>query len=84
MTPKKIAEEAIGILNKSITNEIFLLIQNDKKLMYDYLRAVEKDGLDNVNQIIGKEVEKSYKLTPIKERENNPSCTLIQSHTKFK
>ena len=91
MTPKKktevkikIAKKAIGVFNKRITDEIFLLIQNDKNLMFDYLRAIEKYGLDKVNQIIGKEVEKSYNLTKIKERENNPSSTLIKSHQKFK
>ena len=51
--------------------------------MYDYLRAVEKEGLDKVNQAIGKQVKDSYNLVNINDRENNPSCTLIQSHQKF-
>lgn len=80
---KQIAEDAISILNKKITNEVFLIIQNDRDLMYEYLRAVEKEGLDKVNQTIGKQVKDSYKLVNINDRENNPSCTLIQSHQKF-
>lgn len=83
MTPKEIAESAIAILNQRITNEIFLIIQNDKTLMYNYLRAVEKHGLDNVNRTIGKEVKKSYQLINLDDREDNPSCSLIQSHQKF-
>jgi hypothetical protein len=83
MKPQEIAKKAIACMNKRITNEIFLIIQNDRELMLEYLRAVEKDGLDKVNQNIGKEVKKAYSLVNINERENNPSCTLIQSHTKF-
>ena len=83
MNAKEIAQEAIGILNKKITNEVFLTIQNNRSLMLDYLRAVEANGLDSVNQIIGKEVKAVYQLTNINEREDNPSCTLIQSHQKF-
>ena len=83
MNAKEIAQEAIGILNKKITNEVFLTIQNNPSLMLEYLRAVEANGLDSVNQIIGKEVKNAYQLININEREDNPSCTLIQSHQKF-
>jgi hypothetical protein len=83
MKPREIAQEAIGKMNKQITNEIFMIIQNNRELMYEYLRAVEADGLDSVNQIIGKEVKRAYQLTNIDDREDNPSCTLIQSHQKF-
>ncbi|HCT93309.1 MAG: hypothetical protein A2X19_00490 [Bacteroidetes bacterium GWE2_39_28] len=83
MTSKKIADAAIKILNQKITNEIFLIIQNDRELMHNYLRAVESNGLDNVNQTIGKEVKKAYKLKNLNDREDNPTCTLIQSHQKF-
>ena len=74
MTSKKIADAAIKILNQKITNEIFLIIQNDRELMHNYLR---------VNQTIGKEVKKAYKLKNLNDREDNPTCTLIQSHQKF-
>jgi hypothetical protein len=83
MNPNEIAQEAIRRMNKKITNEIFLIIQNDRDLMKEYLRAVENDGLDPVNQAIGKKVKASYRLVNIDEREDNPSCTLIQSHQKF-
>ena len=83
MSPKEIAKEAIKRMNKKITNEIFLIIQNDRDLMKEYLRAVEGGTLDTVNRIIGKEIKKAYELTNINDREDNPSCTLIQSHQKF-
>ena len=80
MTPNEIAEEAIRRMNIKITDEIFLIIQNDRDLMQEYLRAVENNGLDKVNQIIGKKVKDFYELEngAIK---NNPLCTLIQTYT---
>jgi len=82
MTPRELAEEAISRFNKKITNEIFTLIQSDHELMLQYLRIVERDGLDTTNQTIGKVVKAEYGLTNA-DREDNPSCTLIQSHQKF-
>ena len=83
MTAKEIAEEAIRRMNKKITNEIFMIIQNDRVLMKEYLRALETQKLDTVNQTIGKEVKKAYHLVNADDREDNPNCTLIQSHQKF-
>ena len=83
MTATEIAKEAIKIMNTRITNDIFLIIQNDRELMKEYLRSLESSSLDTVNQTIGKEIKKAYGLVNINEREDNPSCTLIQSHQKF-
>ena len=83
MTPKEIAEEAIKKMNKRITNEIFLIIQNNRELMKEYLRTIENGSLDTVNQTIGKEIKKAYGLVNCNNREDNSSCTLIQSHQQF-
>ncbi len=83
MSPEQIAAEAIARLNKRITNEVFLAIQNDRDLMHSYLRAIEEHGLDKLNQRIGKAVKAAYHLNNMDDRENDPSCTLIQSHQKF-
>ncbi len=83
MTSREFAEKAIAHFNKQITNEVFLAIQKDRQLMHDYLRTVARRGLDSVNQAIGREVKKAYHLAN-SNREKNPSCTLIQTHQKFK
>lgn len=83
MDANEIADLAISKMNKRITNEIFLIIQNDRDLMHEYLRAIDGGHLDYVNQTIGKAVKKAYNLVNINDREENPSCTLIQSHQKF-
>jgi hypothetical protein len=83
MTADEIAQHAIAQLNKRITNEIFLIIQNDRELMHEYLLAVESNQLKTVNQQIGKAIKAAYGLVNADEREDNPSCTLIQSHQIF-
>jgi len=83
MEVNELAQKAISKMNERITNEVFLIIQNDRELMHDYLRVVEKKGLDSVNQQLGKIIKDAYALKNINDREDNPSCTLIQSHQKF-
>jgi hypothetical protein len=79
ITISEIADQAISRMNKKITNEIFLIIQNDHDLMQDYQRVVELKGYDTVNRSIGKAIKMQYHLTNMNDREDNPSCTLIQS-----
>ena len=97
MTYKEIASEITAeakaifkgeCVGATITNEIFLTIQNNKELMQKYLRAVEKFGLDAINQDIGRSVKELYGLENLKvdgkdAREENSSSTLIGSHQKF-
>ena len=90
MKAEEIAQEAISRLNKRITDEIFLIIQNDRDLMQAYLAAVEdagkesskQSGKDRVNQSIGRAVKAAYALTDA-DRESEPASTLISSHQKF-
>ncbi len=76
------ADEVISQMNKSITDKIFLLIQNDKTLMHKYLRLVEEHKLHPVNMQIGKRIKEKYDLTN-EERNENPESTLIESHQRF-
>jgi hypothetical protein len=78
-----LAAKAIAKMNKRITNEVFMLIQNDRELMQEYLKCVEDKGSQHVNQHIGHQVKKKYGLTNDTTREENPACTLIQSHQQF-
>jgi hypothetical protein len=69
--------------SKVITNQIFLLIQNDKDMMQDYLKAVEENGSDVVNRHLGKAIKIRFGLENDESRELNPSSTLIKSHQQF-
>ena len=80
---KEFAQIVISKMNKRITNEIFILIQNDRQLMQEYLDLVHEHGAHSVHSGIGKEIKRTYGLKNLNDREDNPSCTLIQSHQKF-
>jgi len=83
MNIKEFAQAVISKKNKRITNEVFMLIQNDRQLMQGYLDLVHEHGAHSVNSGIGKEIKRAYRLNNLDDREDNPSCTLIQSHQKF-
>ena len=83
MEPNEIAQAACAALMRNITDEVFLIIQRDRKLMQAYLQAVHKHGPDVVNRQIGKVVKEEFSLTNAPERQEYPSCTLIKSHQIF-
>jgi hypothetical protein len=81
---KDFINEVIACKNKSITDEVFLLIQNNKDFMQQYLRFVEEKGLGVVNRHIGRAVWSKYNLTPDSGSINTePKSTLISSHQEF-
>jgi hypothetical protein len=80
---KDFIDDVISLKNKSITDEVFLLIQNDYDFMPRYLRLVQSEGLDTVNKQIGKAVKAKYKLNDDADREYEPKSTLIKSHKRF-
>jgi hypothetical protein len=76
------AEKVIDLFSKEITDQVFLMIENDKFLFQEYLRLVSDTKLDTVNQIIGKKVKERYKLHNLTRRDR-PKSKLIKSHQKF-
>jgi hypothetical protein len=84
MDIKNLVDKVIAKKNKTITDEVFLLIQNDRVFMQKYLQLVHKKGVQTVNQQIGKMVMTKYKLTPATRRNNKPQSTLLySSHQEF-
>ena len=67
----------------SITDQVFLLIQNDHELMYEYLRLVDETKLNSVNQQIGKAVKKHFKLDNSPDRGTSRNSTWIKSFQIF-
>jgi hypothetical protein len=84
MEIKDFVDEVISCKNKTITDEVFLLIQNNKDFMQKYLALVEEKGLGVVNRYIGQAVWRKYNLTPETGRINTePGSTLISSYQEF-
>lgn len=83
MTAAEFAKEAIAKFTEKITDEVFLTIESDSKLMEKYLRTVSDNGLDAVNQTIGKAVKTTFNLDNEGECKE-PLSNLIQSYTVHK
>ncbi|MDP8240508.1 MAG: hypothetical protein P9X24_15560 [Candidatus Hatepunaea meridiana] len=65
----------------SITDRVFLMIQEDRYLMLEYLRLVSNESLDSVNMSLGKAVKNRLNLGNAEEEEK-PQSSLIKSYTK--
>ena len=84
MEIKDLVDEVIALKNKTITDEVFVLIQNNRNFMQKYLELVHEKGIKTVNQHIGKMVMNKYGLTPDLGRNYEPQSTLISiSHQEF-
>ena len=83
MEIKDLVDEVIAYKNKTITDEVFLLIQSNRDFMQKYLQLVHEKGLDVVNRHIVKMIMTKYCLTPDEGRNIEPKSTLISSHQEF-
>jgi len=69
----------------TITDTIFLMIQNDRELMSDYLHVVANQGnLGYVNSEIAKEIKQEFELENEDMKNEYPNSFLIQSHEFFR
>jgi len=57
MKLKDFTDKALPKFSKTITGKVFEFIQDDRELMHDYLKTVEKNGLDDTNRHIGKAIK---------------------------
>ncbi len=69
---------------ETITDRIFLMIQNDRDLMQEYLSIIEKGkSRANINSQIAKEIKKRFKLNNQNIKNKEPQSSLIASHEQF-
>ena len=68
---------------QNITDEIFLMIQGNRRLMHDYLLVVAAQGnFRVVNSRIAQRIKRDFGLTNFR-RNNHPESLHIQSYTEF-
>ena len=77
-----IADRALDILFSDITGRVFQIINEDKKLNREYLRAVEAHDLNTINQTIGKHIKRRFGLGNA-GRDNKPKGNHILSYEKY-
>jgi hypothetical protein len=78
---KKVVDE----FTTHLTDKVFLMIQNDKELMKEYLSVIEEgSSLAYINSEIAKEIKKRYDLDNLDRKNEMPVSNLIQSYELFK
>jgi hypothetical protein len=83
MEIKEFLDEAIARKNRTMIDDFFLFIQNDRDLMKKYLYLVQDNDLQTVNQQIAKRIETEYSLTSCEENKE-PESLLISSYSMLK
>lgn len=80
-------KKILNQFTEDITDKIFLMIQNDNKLMGEYLdlldRHKENIDLDTLNSNIGKYIKNHLNLDNMDECKT-PKSTLIRTFTRHK
>lgn len=76
-------QNVLDQFSKEITDQVFLFIQNDRKLMHEYLKLINKNDRHYVNGGIAKAICKRYGLTNSYDRQETPKSTLIQSYSEL-
>jgi len=80
---KEFKENVLAKFTEHITDSVFLMIQNDRKLMSEYLRLVDNGSLKNINSEIAKEIKKRYNLANQNNINYKPKSFLINSYELF-
>jgi hypothetical protein len=78
---EKIAEKALQLMIVDITDNVFVVIQENRDLMQRYIEQVVANGKDDVNQTIGKYIKKRLNLTSL-GRDDDPASSLISSYER--
>ena len=84
---KQFMDKVLNQFAEDITDRVFLMIQNDKKLMADYLDLLDKhkDNIDlkSMNSNIGKYIKEVFNLDNRNEC-IEPKSTLMRTFTRHK
>lgn len=76
-------KEVVSLFCETLTDKVFLMIQNDRELLHEYLLIVSNSKLAHVNSEIAKEVKKRFGLDNKDEKNREPESFLIQGHEMF-
>ena len=83
MNTKEFQAKVLDKFTESITDRVFLMIQNHPDLKKDYLELLKSNGPHSLNTGIAKAIKSDFNLKNNGECKN-PESDLIESYTKFK
>lgn len=81
---KHFSDRLLSKFSQELTDKVFLLIQEDKDLMTEYLDLIHQYGRKTVNPFIGKEVKTRFGLENQESRGESPQSNLIASFQELK
>jgi hypothetical protein len=85
MEIKAFKTKVVDMFCEKITDKVFLMIQNDRQLMHEYLQIIaNNNSVANVNSQIAKEIKDRFNLSNLNLKNDSPESFLIQSHEEFK
>jgi hypothetical protein len=76
-------EKVIQRFSAEITDRVFLMIQNDRELLKEYINLLGTHPQKTINSSLAKEIKKRYGLDNKDLKNENPHSLLIQSHERF-
>jgi len=83
MNVNEYAEQVVNDFIIDITDHLFLSIEREDKLIREYMKNVNRYGLDAVNMTIGRKIKEILNLENLDENDN-PKSRIIQSYTRHK
>ena len=85
ITSAKFAEDAIVAFTRQITDQVMLFVESDKKLMEEFLHAVDNSSWETVNQQIALKIEKTFGLEVEKQPSfDPPRSKLLQTYSSLR
>jgi hypothetical protein len=69
--------------SSEITDYVFLMIQNDRELLQEYMKLLGNNKQNVINSSIAKEIKKTYNLENQNLIIKNPKSFLIKSYESF-
>jgi len=76
-------EKVIQRFSAEITDRVFLMIQNDRELLKEYMDLLGTNPQKTINSSLAKEIKKRYNLENKEFKIENPQSLLIQSYESF-
>ncbi len=83
LTAEEFVEKSLNHFMSNITDEVFLMIQNDRSLMQEYLDLVRLQNGKRLNSYIGKLIKERFRLDDVmasgQPAGGKPQSTLIKT-----
>ena len=82
MTTSEFNDKVLDRFTANITDRVFLMIQDDRELIEDYLNLLKGNERNVINSEVAKAIKSKFHLENSSECDS-PESLLIKSYTRF-